>query len=256
MTKQPSDLLVATERAAVLKRQMADSVQKLVGDGDPLAAPLNAYRSEFEERRADETKLQAIREANIRDLAGMYLDLFEGGTDRLWSRFKRQGLETIAIILAQMTANAIGGQGSIFAGIGSLLGSFGGSRGGGIGGFLGNLLPSLLPGRAAGGPVAAGTSYLVGEKGPEILRMGGQGGSIIPNHALNGAAASGAPSVVKVEVVGSRYFDAHVQTVAGNVTTDLIKVAAPEVIREATEIARMQAPAAVARANRLGTVTR
>ncbi len=35
--------------------------------------------------------------------------------------------------------------------------------------------------RAAGGPVLPGGSYLVGEQGPEILRMGGQGGSIIPN---------------------------------------------------------------------------
>ncbi len=35
--------------------------------------------------------------------------------------------------------------------------------------------------RAGGGPVSAGTDYLVGEKGPEILRMGSQAGSIAPN---------------------------------------------------------------------------
>lgn len=35
--------------------------------------------------------------------------------------------------------------------------------------------------RAAGGPVLGGSSYLVGEKGPEILHMGSQGGYITPN---------------------------------------------------------------------------
>lgn len=41
-----------------------------------------------------------------------------------------------------------------------------------------------LPRRAAGGPVAAGRTYLVGEAGPELLRMGGSGGHVVPNHAL------------------------------------------------------------------------
>lgn len=40
--------------------------------------------------------------------------------------------------------------------------------------------------RAAGGPVSAGAAYLVGEKGPEILRIGSQGGSIVPNDAIGG----------------------------------------------------------------------
>ena len=40
--------------------------------------------------------------------------------------------------------------------------------------------------RATGGPVGAGGRYLVGENGPEILTMGGSGGSIIPNGAMGG----------------------------------------------------------------------
>jgi phage-related minor tail protein len=40
--------------------------------------------------------------------------------------------------------------------------------------------------RAAGGPVEAGRSYLVGERGPELLRMGSRGGSVVPNSALGG----------------------------------------------------------------------
>jgi hypothetical protein len=38
--------------------------------------------------------------------------------------------------------------------------------------------------RAAGGPVAAGKSYLVGERGPEMLVMGSQPGFIVPNNEL------------------------------------------------------------------------
>ena len=40
--------------------------------------------------------------------------------------------------------------------------------------------------RAAGGPVSAGSTYLVGERGPELLTMGNQGGNITPNSALLG----------------------------------------------------------------------
>jgi len=40
--------------------------------------------------------------------------------------------------------------------------------------------------RAAGGPVGAGESYLVGERGPEILRMGARSGFITPNSQIGG----------------------------------------------------------------------
>lgn len=44
-----------------------------------------------------------------------------------------------------------------------------------------------LPGRAAGGPVSAGVTYIVGENGPEVFTPN-VGGNIIPNHALGGSA--------------------------------------------------------------------
>ena len=52
-----------------------------------------------------------------------------------------------------------------------------------IGGFISG---GLSGARASGGPVGAGGSYLVGERGPEILRMGSQGGSITPNDKIGG----------------------------------------------------------------------
>ena len=64
-----------------------------------------------------------------------------------------------------------------------------------IGGFLGNIFAK----RANGGPVSAGGSYLVGEKGPEILQMGSRGGNIIPNNAIGG----GVTNMVTVNVDAS-----------------------------------------------------
>jgi len=42
-------------------------------------------------------------------------------------------------------------------------------------------------GRASGGPVLSGSTYLVGERGPELLRMGGSSGMIIPNNRMGGS---------------------------------------------------------------------
>ncbi len=52
---------------------------------------------------------------------------------------------------------------------------------------LGGGAPTPIPGRAAGGPVASGQPYLVGEAGPELF-VPGRSGNIIPNHALAGEA--------------------------------------------------------------------
>jgi phage-related protein len=51
---------------------------------------------------------------------------------------------------------------------------------------LGSVIDRIFGGgRAAGGPVNAGTTYLVGERGPELFTPSGSG-SIIPNHKLGG----------------------------------------------------------------------
>lgn len=62
-------------------------------------------------------------------------------------------------------------------------------------------------GRAAGGPVMSNTAYWVGEKGPEILVMGSQPGTIIPNSAIGVmgssagmAAPAGGPAVINLDV--------------------------------------------------------
>jgi len=55
--------------------------------------------------------------------------------------------------------------------------------GGKIGGFLGSIFGG---GKARGGQVAAGKTFVVGEKGPELLTMGASRGFITPNNQLGG----------------------------------------------------------------------
>ncbi|HJV73174.1 MAG TPA: phage tail tape measure C-terminal domain-containing protein [Noviherbaspirillum sp.] len=70
--------------------------------------------------------------------------------------------------------------GAFTGGVGNSGGSVGSAGGPSLGSY------GLSGGRAGGGPVDAYSSYLVGEKGPEILRMGSAGGTIIPNDKLGG----------------------------------------------------------------------
>jgi len=64
--------------------------------------------------------------------------------------------------------------------------------------FLGTL---GIPGRAMGGPVSSGT-YIVGERGPELLTLGaGQSGYVTPNNAIGGNITVNVTSADPNEVV-------------------------------------------------------
>jgi hypothetical protein len=90
----------------------------------------------------------------------------------------------------------------------SFFGGGGGGGGGGttdISGFsayndsTGLTFASFGGGMASGGRVSGGTSYLVGEKGPELFTPGASG-TITPNHAMGGGASN---IVVNVDASGS-----------------------------------------------------
>jgi len=94
----------------------------------------------------------------------------------------------------------------------SLFPGGGGGGGGGSSQFGPGALPQLspsLPGakdysgafkkRAMGGPVSAGSSYMVGERGPELFTPK-HGGGIVPNNALGGGSTS---VVVNVDASGN-----------------------------------------------------
>jgi TP901 family phage tail tape measure protein len=72
-----------------------------------------------------------------------------------------------------------------------------GSLSGGLTG-VGNFSSAFVP-KALGGPVSAGSSYMVGERGPELFTPK-HGGSIVPNNALGGGSTS---VTVNVDASGS-----------------------------------------------------
>jgi len=80
---------------------------------------------------------------------------------------------------------------------GALLGGATGGAGGGLGGFISSIFGG---GKATGGPVNAGTTYLIGEKGPELLTMG-SAGHITPNNAITPNNSRVAPPAVSGPVV-------------------------------------------------------
>jgi len=109
---------------------------------------------------------QAAR--NMQDaLATFLFDPFAEGLDGMLKGF----INTLRRMAAEIASQEI---------LRSLFGGFAG--GDGLLGAFGN---AVAGGRAMGGPVFGGRSYLVGENGPEIVRMGGSG-YVTPNHQMGG----------------------------------------------------------------------
>jgi hypothetical protein len=111
-----------------------------------------------------------------------------------FSSFANSILRTWSDLQAQMlTRNLFGGEfmqgdsGSMGGLFGSVAGLFSGGGSGmfPVGSFMEWGSPSFMP-RAAGGPVDPHSTYLVGERGPELLHMGRNSGNITPNHELRG----------------------------------------------------------------------
>ena len=83
--------------------------------------------------------------------------------------------------------------------------------------------------RAMGGPVSAGQSYLVGERGPELLRLGSKGGHVTPNHQLGNTSV-----VVNVDAKGQQQVQGNQEqanqlgrAISQAVTAELVKQKRP-----------------------------
>jgi len=83
--------------------------------------------------------------------------------------------------------------------------------------------------RAMGGPVGAGRSYLVGERGPELLRLGSKGGHVTPNHQLGNTSV-----VVNVDAKGQSQVSGNQgqaaalgRAISAAVTSELVKQKRP-----------------------------
>ena len=96
--------------------------------------------------------------------------------------------------------------------------------------------PDLAGARAMGGPVNRASSYLVGERGPEIFTPD-RAGKIIPNHELGRGGTKG----MRVEVVKGDLFD----VIVGEISSSVVANAAPGIAAQGAaaavkRIARMQ----------------
>ena len=98
----------------------------------------------------------------------------------------------IAIGIARMFAGISGGPGS-FAPSGSL------AAVGDVGTGFNFDVDAMLPGRAKGGPVSSGQTYMVGERGPELF-VPGRSGTIVANNKMGGGNTN---VVVNVDAKGS-----------------------------------------------------
>lgn len=137
----------------------------------------------------DEFGKQAAR--NLQDhFAEFLFDPFDEGISGMLKGFS----ETIRRMAAEAAAaslfkNLFGEEGGSGGWLGQIMKGFGGSGGGsgGGGGGWGSVISGIAGmfggARAAGGPVAAGVPYLVGERGPELM-VPRQSGTVVPNHGM------------------------------------------------------------------------
>lgn len=79
-----------------------------------------------------------------------------------------------------------------------------------VGHTISSAVSSVVGHKAAGGSVTGGSSYLVGESGPELF-VPGMTGSIIPNYALAGAGGG-----ITVNINGGTYLSSDAARLLGN----------------------------------------
>lgn len=185
---------------------------------------------------------QRKQEESIYVLSNILEDAFTSSTDQFWQNFQRNGLRALAVIIAKAAVLSFSSGGG---GFGSFLGNIGKGFSGG-GGLL------SLFGRASGGYVGPGQTVRVNEQRPgvELLRMGPQGGTVIPL----GQAAAARPSATTI--VNAPQFNLKGAVVTRELYADMQRISnqsASLAGQAAYRQAMKDAPGAVGRTNRFGT---
>ena len=186
-------------------------------------------------RRESELLDELAREQqrNLRDLAGVYYDLFSGQTDNIWDNFKRIALMRLSEIAADRTIGLIG----------NLFGNVGGS------------ILSGIFGRASGGYVAPNSITRVNENrgGVELLRMGSQGAQVIPLGRANVASTRQQPVAITVQVEEGALFRPVVREESSRVAVPIAANMASQAASAMGQAVLGQMPARMARWQRDGT---
>lgn len=135
-----------------------------------------AYAQSFGETTDQMTVFAKQAGKNIQDAFSEFLfDPFKGGLNGM--------LDGFTIMLRKMAAEALASQ--VLSSIGNW-----GKTGGGAGSIIGGIASAVFGGgKATGGAVSGGTTYLVGERGPELFTPSGSG-NITPNDKLGGKSVT------------------------------------------------------------------
>lgn len=209
LSKEDQAVMAALRRAgAAATDEQRTRIEELV----------RATAEEAEAMRQTKEVLDAIRSAAGDALKGFISDLREG---------KSAG-EALANVLDDLASKLLD------VGINLLLSALipTGGLGGGLGGVLGSLFGG---GKAAGGPVERGRSYLVGERGPEMF-IPGMSGAIVPN----GGGPGGGASRVLIELGAG--LEGRILESSGQQTIQIMKATVPSMIdrRAPTSVAAAQ----------------
>lgn len=191
----------SAETHARLQREIADGELKIQQANTQafIKSISDDWDAYYQNQRKGQEGVAEFAEQAARNMqsafANFLFDPFKGGLKGMLSGF--------VDIIRRMIAEAMAAQV-----LKSLFGAMGG-----LGGFLGTALGAVTGApvagaRAGGGSVSAGSTYLVGERGPELFTPGISGG-ITPNHRLAGAGGVTVAPVYNIDARGA--------------TTDLVK---------------------------------
>ena len=158
------------------QKDLADGVANTVGQG--MTSAFDALISGSENFGAS---LRNIASGVLKDIAMQLLRIY----------VINKAINAISSFLGPKTSAGAG-----FGGFNPASFSMGSLSGGLTG--VGNFSSAFVP-KALGGSVSAGSSYMVGERGPELFTPK-HGGSIVPNNALGGGSTN---VVVNVDASGS-----------------------------------------------------
>jgi lambda family phage tail tape measure protein len=132
-----------------------------------------------------ENAFKSMEDALVQFITKGKLDFKSFATTIITELIRIQVRATLAAAAASFQKSD---SGSLLSSLGSIIGSFfGGSSGGAASGAPTDAGITGMTGFAAeGGSIPANSTYLVGEKGPEILRIGSSPGVITPNNVAFG----------------------------------------------------------------------
>lgn len=185
------------EQLAVIKAAEAQQIESI--------KPYNQLKEELEQQHSDrmvaikkqeEAQKLQILSANqqaglgiVGNLFGQMADIARQGGEEQFQEYKNFASAQAAVSTALAVNNALAvAPTPVGIALASVVGAMGVAQ---IAMIQGQQYQGA---RAMGGQVEGSGRYLVGENGPEVLQLGAQGGSITPNHALQG----GGPSVTNV----------------------------------------------------------